>query len=117
MSSIVNTNIRNHHQATDANVDTIGNTMHVDIAYNDNDDDDDDALSTDSRPTSLREFFQGFWAEFKSRAEGLVQYGVLQLRRNFCYHGLVDIFQLVSVTIHGPMEGNAQSKNMFVIMS
>ena len=55
------------HEATDANVDTIGNMMHMDIAYTDND--DDDALSTDSRPTSLREFFQGFWAEFKGRAK------------------------------------------------
>ena len=54
----------------------------MDIAYTDND--DDDALSTDSRPTSLREFFQGFCAEFKSLAEELVQYGAMPLRRDHC---------------------------------
>ena len=35
---------------------------------------EEDALSTESRPTSLREFFQGFWSELQSLTHELIQY-------------------------------------------
>ena len=59
-----NYNDNNYQTALDASVGYIGG-----------DDDDDDALSTESRPTSLREFFRGFSSEFQSLLEELIQYG------------------------------------------